>query len=176
MVNGSFVFGMDSDDASVFDRTVSWAIEQGIETATFHILTPYPSTRLYQRMAADGRLLHSDWDRYDTRHVVFRPAKLTPAELEEGYWRAYRDFYRWGSILRGAWTKPALRGRVRHAAYAGGWKKFEPLWDLAIRAKRVGRALPLLEAVLDASDKRADLGKVAGQIGLEPATSPRSTG
>jgi radical SAM superfamily enzyme YgiQ (UPF0313 family) len=176
MVNGSFVFGMDSDDASVFDRTVSWAVEQGIETATFHILTPYPSTRLYQRMAADGRLLHSDWDRYDTRHVVFQPARLTPAELEDGYWRAYRDFYRWGSILRGAWSKPSLRGRVRHAAYAGGWKKFEPLWDLAIRAKRVGRALPLLEAVLNAGAKSADLGEVAGQIGLEPATSPRSTG
>src|SRR5437870_11532771 len=35
MVNGSFVFGMDEDDETVFDRTVAWAIEQGIETATF---------------------------------------------------------------------------------------------------------------------------------------------
>ena len=42
MINGSFVFGMDGDDASVFERTVEWAIEHGIETATFHILTPYP--------------------------------------------------------------------------------------------------------------------------------------
>src|SRR5690349_577547 len=50
MVNGSFVFGLDHDDETVFDRTVSWAIEQGIETATFHILTPYPDTELRQRM------------------------------------------------------------------------------------------------------------------------------
>jgi len=148
MVNGSFVFGMDSDDPSVFERTVGWAVGQGIETATFHILTPYPGTRLYQRMAAAGRLLHSDWDRYDTRHVVYQPARLTPRQLEDGYWRAYRDFYRWGSILRGAGTKPTLRGKARHVAYAGGWKKFEPAWDLAIRAKRAGQALPLLEAVL----------------------------
>lgn len=42
MINGSFVFGMDGDDDSVFGRTVEWAIEQGIETATFHVLTPYP--------------------------------------------------------------------------------------------------------------------------------------
>ena len=42
IVNGSFVFGMDDDDAGVFDRTVDWAVAQGIETATFHILTPYP--------------------------------------------------------------------------------------------------------------------------------------
>jgi radical SAM superfamily enzyme YgiQ (UPF0313 family) len=148
MVNGSFVFGMDSDDSSVFDRTVSWAVEQGIETATFHILTPYPSTRLYQRMAAAGRLLHSDWDRYDTRHVVYQPARLSPTELEDGYWRAYQDFYRWGSILRGASTKDSLRGRLRHTAYAAGWKKFEPLWDLVIRAKRIGSTLPVLEAIL----------------------------
>src|SRR2546425_2954369 len=71
MVNGSFVFGMDEDDPSVFDRTVGWAIDQGIETATFHILTPYPGTALYGRMEAEGRLLHQDWDLYDTRHVVF---------------------------------------------------------------------------------------------------------
>ena len=54
MVNGSFVFGMDDDGPDVFDRTVDWAISQGIETATFHILTPYPDTALYERMAAAG--------------------------------------------------------------------------------------------------------------------------
>src|SRR5205814_4475225 len=47
MINGSFVFGMDGDDESVFDRTVEWAINNGIETATFHILTPYPGTALH---------------------------------------------------------------------------------------------------------------------------------
>src|SRR5579859_2216904 len=81
MVNGSFVFGMDHDGPDVFERTVDWAIGQGIETATFHILTPYPDTALYQRMAAQDRLVHRNWDLYDTRHVVFRPACLEPAEL-----------------------------------------------------------------------------------------------
>ncbi|GIK43637.1 MAG: B12-binding domain-containing radical SAM protein [Chloroflexota bacterium] len=148
MINGSFVFGMDGDDESVFERTVEWAISQGIETATFHILTPYPGTALYQRMAAQGRLFHSNWDLYDTRHVVYRPAKLTPETLEAGYWRAYCDFYRWSAIFAGAATKPDLTGRLRHVAYAGGWKKFEPLWDWVIRAKRVTRMLPALEAIL----------------------------
>jgi len=149
MVNGSFVFGMDRDDTTVFSRTIDWAISQGIETATFHILTPYPTTALYQRMAAEGRLFHSNWEQYDTRHCVFRPALLEPEELEEGYWQAYEDFYRWGSILRGAWTKLSLNRRLRHLAYAAAWKKFEPLWDLIIRAKQVNRVLPFLEFVLD---------------------------
>src|ERR1700704_1489189 len=56
MINGSFVFGMDADDGSVFERTVEWAVDQGIETATFHILTPYPGTALYGRLAAQGRI------------------------------------------------------------------------------------------------------------------------
>ena len=148
MVNGSFVFGMDHDAASVFDRTVGWAIEQGIETATFHILTPYPGTALYARMQAAGRMTTYDWDRYDTRHVVYRPRQMTPAELEAGYWRAYRDFYRWGSIFKGAATKPALTGQLRHVAYAGGWKKLEPFWDWVLRARRVNQLLPVLEGVL----------------------------
>jgi len=148
MVNGSFVFGMDGDDASVFDRTVDWAVRQGIETATFHVLTPYPGTALHARMQRDGRILHDDWDRYDTRHAVFRPARLTPRELEAGYWRAYGRFYEWRSILRGASTKDTLAGALRHAAYAGGWKKLEPLWDLVIRARRASSMLPVLETVL----------------------------
>src|SRR5690606_5755251 len=148
MVNGSFVFGMDHDGETVFDRTVAWAIEQGIETATFHILTPYPGTALHARMQADGRITSRDWDRYDTRHVVYRPARMTPETLERGYWRAYRDFYRWGAIFQGASTKATAFGRLRHLAYAGGWKKFEPMWDWVIRARRVNQLLPMLESVL----------------------------
>jgi radical SAM superfamily enzyme YgiQ (UPF0313 family) len=148
MVNGSFVFGMDDDGPDVFDRTVDWAVSQGIETATFHILTPYPDTALYERMAAEDRILHHDWDRYDTRQVVFRPARMNSETLESGYWRAYKDFYRWGSILAGASAKDTFRGKMRHLAYAAGWKKFEPLWDLAIRSRQTVHALPVLEAIL----------------------------
>ncbi len=153
MVNGSFVFGMDGDDPTVFDRTVDWAISQGIETATFHILTPYPDTALYSRMQQENRLLHSNWDLYDTRHVVYRPTKLSAQQLEAGYWQAYRDFYRWGSIFKGANTKDEWMDKVRHMAYAGGWKKFEPMWGLMIRAKRASYMLPVLEGVLSAFGK-----------------------
>ena len=174
MVNASFVFGMDHDDPDVFDRTVAWAIDQGIETATFHIMTPYPGTGLYRQLAGENRIVHSDWDLYDTRHVVFRPLGTTADQLERGYWRAYKDFYRWASILRGATTKPDPRDQLRHIAYAGGWKKLEPLWDLAIRSRRVLHALPLLEQVLAAFGRRP-----ANQAPPNPqrhSTHERSTG
>ena len=107
MVNASFVFGMDHDDETVFDRTVEWAIGQGIETATFHILTPYPGTASTSASMASGRITTHDWDRYDTRHGL-SPGQMTAETLEAGYWRAYRDFYRWGSIFRGAATRETL--------------------------------------------------------------------
>jgi radical SAM superfamily enzyme YgiQ (UPF0313 family) len=154
MVNGSFVFGMDEDDESVFDRTVDWAVSQGVETATFHILTPYPGTALHQRTHQDGRLLHSDWDLYDTRHAVFQPKRMTVRQLEAGYWNAYKNFYRWRSILQGSLAKDTASSRLRHIAYAAGWKKFEPLWGFIIRMRRVTMMLPMLETVLGEFGKR----------------------
>lgn len=148
MINGSFVFGMDHDDGEVFERTVEWAIRNGITTATFHIQTPYPGTRLYRRMAAEGRITTRNWDLYDTRHVVYRPARLTPAALKAGYDRAYRDFYRWRNIMGGALSHGTAKHKAKHFFYAAGWKKFEPLWDLVIRARRLDGMTPLLEAVL----------------------------
>jgi radical SAM superfamily enzyme YgiQ (UPF0313 family) len=158
MINGSFVFGMDRDDESVFDRTVEWAIRHGIETATFHVLTPYPGTALHRRFSDQGRVTSDNWDLYDTRHAVFRPARMSAETLESGYRRAYRDFYTWGSIIRSASTHETIASCLRHAAYTAGWKKFEPLWDWVIRAKRVSATLPLLEAILSARGPRDSTG------------------
>ncbi len=162
MVNASFVFGMDQDDETVFDRTVEWAIRQGIETATFHILTPYPGTALHARLLAAGRITTRNWDLYDTRHAVIRPANMDASVLEAGYWRAYREFYRWGSILRSAFSRPGLPGRLRHLAYTGGWKKFEPFWEFIIRSGQVARFLPLLETILEGAASRPASPRKAG--------------
>lgn len=166
MVNGSFVFGMDHDGPDVFDRTVDWAIRQGIETSTYHILTPYPSTALYDRMAGEARLLHSNWDLYDTRHTVFQPARLTPMELEAGYWRAYREFYRWSSIFQGARAHDTLLGGARHFLYAAGWKKFERAWDYVIRLRQIAQMRPALESLL------SGFGKLASWRGNVPEARP----
>jgi radical SAM superfamily enzyme YgiQ (UPF0313 family) len=148
MINASLIFGMDCDDCSVFDRTVEWAVEHGIETATFHILTPYPGTRLYKRMESQGRLLTKNWDQYDTRHAVFQPASMTLQELEDGYWKSYEDFYSWSSVFRSSFSKRTAAERVRHLIYTAGWKKFEQFWRIIIKAKQVKKMLPLLEKTL----------------------------
>jgi radical SAM superfamily enzyme YgiQ (UPF0313 family) len=148
MINGSFVFGLDGDDRDVFPRTVDWAIKAGITTATFHILTPYPGTALFTEMAAQNRIATRNWDIYDTRHVVYHPARLAPDELKRGYDWAYKSFYRWGSILKAASAHTTTKHKLKHFFYSAGWKKFERAWDLVIRIKQLSQMRPVLEAVL----------------------------
>ncbi len=123
-------------------------LKQGIETATFHILTPYPGTDLYHRLNRSGRIFHNNWNLYDTRHVVFKPYGMGADALERGYRKAYNDFYNWGSILRSADTKRSLQEKIRHIAYTGGWKKFEGLWGRIIKLKKIHTMRPVLESVL----------------------------
>jgi radical SAM superfamily enzyme YgiQ (UPF0313 family) len=168
MINGSFVFGMDDDGPDVFDRTVDWAVRNGITTSTFHIQTPYPGTRLYQAMAAADRITDHNWDKYDTRHVVYQPAILTPEQLKAGYDRAYREFYSWKNITMGSMAHDSLKHQGKHFFYAAGWKKFEPLWDMVIKTKRLAHMTPLLETVLSkVSKRRVEQTQMVKQPGLE---------
>jgi len=148
MINGSFVFGLDEDDKDVFRRTVDWGVKNGLTTATYHILTPYPGTRLFKQMEADNRLLHRQWDLYDTREVVYKTVGLSAAELKAGYEWAYKSFYSWSNIAKASIQHDNLKHMLKHFAYSGGWKKFEPAWNFLIKTQVLNKTLPVLEAVL----------------------------
>lgn len=96
---GSFIFGLDNDDPSVFRRTLDFILKTGIAAAQFHILTPFPGTRLYTRMEEGGRITDRDWSKYHTSEVVFQPAKMTVRELQDGYNWIFRQTYSSRSIL-----------------------------------------------------------------------------
>ncbi|MCM0083832.1 B12-binding domain-containing radical SAM protein [Geomonas sp. Red32] len=167
-INGSFVFGLDDDGPDVFRRTASWAIERGITTATFHILTPYPGTGLFQSLNDQGRITSRDWDLYDTRHVVYQPKGMSAQELKDGYDWAYREFYSWGSILEGAGSHLEFANRLRHVLYAGGWKRFEPLWNFLIKSKALFSMRGVLESILSsAQSARGEADSQDGKLSLD---------
>lgn len=130
-VSASFVFGFDHDRPDVFERTVFWVEQNRIECATFHILTPYPGTPLFRRMEAEGRLLHRNWDLYDTAHTVFRPRHMTPEQLEEGYAWCYEQLFSLSSI----WTRrpESLLQVPGYLAMALLYKRANRLWPFLIR-------------------------------------------
>ncbi|WP_435018621.1 B12-binding domain-containing radical SAM protein [Tundrisphaera sp. TA3] len=143
-VNGSFVLGFDHDRADIFERTVRWVEENRLECATFHILTPYPGTPLFARMEAEGRILHRDWGKYDTGHVVFRPNHLTAEQLAEGYAWCYRRLFSHASIWR---RRPRdWRAVPAYLAMSYLYKRSNRLWEFLIRHRLTARAWrPLVE-------------------------------
>jgi len=148
MINGSFVFGLDDDNTDVFKRTVDWGVKNSITTSTYHVLTPSPGTKLFKDMESQGRILTRNWDLYDTRNVVYKTANLTAQELKDGYDWAYKEFYTWENILKASLNHDTLKHQAKHLMYAGGWKKFEPLWNFLIKTKGLNNMLPILESIL----------------------------
>ena len=143
-VNGSFVLGFDHDEPDVFERTVEWIEANRLECATFHILTPYPGTPLFRQLEAEGRILHRDWDRYDTAHVVFEPKHMSCEQLDAGYARCYEKLFSHRSIWR---RRPADANAV--LAYLGMsylYKRSNRFWHLLIKHRLTGAIWhPLIE-------------------------------
>lgn len=173
MINGSFVFGLDSDNQDVFKRTVEWGVENAITTATYHILTPYPGTRLYQAMLDSGRILTSDWDFYDTRHVVYQTKNMSAKQLEDGYHWAYHEFYKWQNVFKASLSHDTITHKLKHLFYTGGWKKFEEIWGVIIKIGGLRQMLPLLELLLcevkhqDIPSNQACKGKTENQESVD---------
>ena len=100
-MQAGIVFGFDNDTDAIFDETLDFLEAAGVQNATFNILTPYPGTKLFQRLEAEGRILTRDWNKYNGREdVVFQPRNMSPDTLLEGYRRANRRFYSAESITR----------------------------------------------------------------------------
>lgn len=100
-VQAGIVFGFDSDTPAIFDDTIDFLEANGVQNATFNILTPFPGTRLFQRMQAEGRILNYDWRKYNSRaDVVFQPKQMSSEELLAGFQRAVRRFYSLDSIRK----------------------------------------------------------------------------
>jgi radical SAM superfamily enzyme YgiQ (UPF0313 family) len=103
---GSFIVGLDEDDTTVFEKTFDFIMENNIDAAQFHILTPFPGTSLYQTMETDGRIIDRDWSKYHTGEVIFRPQNMTIDELQKGYWWIFRKTYTLRNIIKRSIRSP----------------------------------------------------------------------
>jgi radical SAM superfamily enzyme YgiQ (UPF0313 family) len=166
-VNGSFVLGFDHDQKDVFCRTAEWIEENRLECATFHILTPYPATPLFRQMESQQRLLHRNWDLYDTAHSVFQPKNMSPEELEEGYAWIYRRLFSHASIWR---RRPEdWRAVAPYVAMSYLYKRSNRFWRFLIRNHLVHAVWrPLVELTRRRHvqfRKRLEGGKGLGGVG-----------
>ena len=98
--HASIILGFDDDTEAVFPETLEFLNRNGIGTTTFHIMTPFPGTGLFNDMDKAGRILTKDWKHYHWDTVVFQPKNLTPDQLFEGFIWTKKEFSKFGNIVR----------------------------------------------------------------------------
>jgi radical SAM superfamily enzyme YgiQ (UPF0313 family) len=104
-VCGCFILGLDADTPQIFDTLAEFIERSGLLEVQITALTPFPGTRLYDRLLAEGRLLHPGaWDRCTLFDVNYRPLRMSVDRLEEGLMRLWRE----------TWSAQALGRRKRH--------------------------------------------------------------
>jgi radical SAM superfamily enzyme YgiQ (UPF0313 family) len=119
---GSFVFGFDYENKDVFEQTLEFVMRCRMDVVQTRILTPYPGTRLYERLSGEGRLFERDWwlRGYPPDTLLFRPKGMTADELISGYARLNRQTYSLGAMMkRFLGMSPWKRTLLGCQAYAG---------------------------------------------------------
>ena len=110
-VYGSFVFGYDHDTPAVFDQFLEFANRNTLDGAFLPVLTPFPGTRIHQRLKAEGRVLTEDWRKYDMATVVYQPRNMSIEELQAGFWQVNKGFYSLSSSFKRLFMPGSLTRR-----------------------------------------------------------------
>lgn len=100
LVEGSFIFGLDSDTKDIFDETLEFVFKSKMALANFSILTPYPGTRLQKRLIEENRIITYNWRLYDCGHAVFKPKNMSVERLQEGLDYCWYKFYSYKNIFK----------------------------------------------------------------------------
>jgi radical SAM superfamily enzyme YgiQ (UPF0313 family) len=119
-VLGAFIFGIETDTVQSVRKRCMYILNSPVDVTQASVMTPLPGTRLYDRIKSEGRIIcqdfPSDWQRFHFTGVVFRPALMTPEELETARNKAYRKItrkmhLRW-RFLRTWWNTRSFRSAV----------------------------------------------------------------
>jgi radical SAM superfamily enzyme YgiQ (UPF0313 family) len=172
---GSFVFGFDTDDVEVFDRTVEFGVQMQLTMALFAMLTPYPGTKLYKRLLAEGRLTKPQWwleGDHDAGSPYYVPKTMTREALREGWQRAWQRFYSPGSI----WKRWTVRQRSSWIQTLG----YLPLNIMQNRLAKykIGRGNQRFRSASDFDPMSTVMNALASEVGpitpqSDDATAPR---
>lgn len=129
LVQGCFAFGGDGEDKSVFEQTVEIIQKVKIDLPRFSILTPFPRTQLYAQLEEEGRIIERNWAMYDVEHCVFKPAKMTKEELEDGITWAWKETYKMQNISQRLFHKKnslwlSYPTNMGYRGYAAKYEKY----------------------------------------------------
>jgi len=99
LVDGGIIFGFDTDTPDIFDRTIEVVKRVKIDSVAVNILIPYPGTEFYRKFEREGRIICTDYSKYTGGAVIVRPKNMTVEQLQAGYNRFTKDYYRMMEIV-----------------------------------------------------------------------------
>lgn len=140
---GCFIMGLDGQGEEAFRATEEF-INRYVDVPQISILTPFPGTALYSSMESSRRILSRDWSMYDISHVVIRPDRMTPAELEDNYSKMLGRVYSWKNMIARA-TRYAMRVTRNGMPAFGVASRFSSVFAPGVVYRslyRVNRGLP----------------------------------
>ena len=156
LVEGNFICGLDCDGPESFEQVFEFYRRSSLDLIIIDILTPYPNTSLYYNMLRDRRIIDTDWEHYDYRHVVFRPKKMTEDQLIDGFNELYKNLYSMSTVsrkLKGVYTLGGLSMQsVGFTAY-NLWSMF----DRRRKERALNRNKDYVKALIDAQQPRLAL-------------------
>lgn len=97
-IQGYFIFGFDTDTIDSFQHTYDFIMRNRIEFPVFTIATPFPGTPWYEEMKL--RIVQHDWNKYDTFHYMYEPARIGRDEFLKAFIKVQREIYSWPNILK----------------------------------------------------------------------------
>jgi radical SAM superfamily enzyme YgiQ (UPF0313 family) len=90
----SFIFGMDGDRPGTADRVLDTVRTWPPGLPVYGLLTPYPGTPLYDKLAAAGRLTRPrHWMEFKPFHMAFDPAGMNAEAARQEVARAWTSSY-----------------------------------------------------------------------------------
>jgi radical SAM superfamily enzyme YgiQ (UPF0313 family) len=98
---GAMMFGFEEDTKeSLFKNTLEVVEKMGLTLLQNHIFTPYPHLDCFKKLDEENRIITKEAKYYNGYTLVHEPAKILPADLQEGFINLRKRFYSWRSILK----------------------------------------------------------------------------
>ena len=139
IIYAGFIVGFDSDGPDVFEKQFQFISQSNIAQAAIGTLSAIPTTPLYNRLKAEGRL------RSDQPICNFQPKQITFDELRDGYFdltaKTYTAEEYFGRIERNILSSPTLRNQQLKRTRSSVLDSFKHQAFSAILIWRLARAL-----------------------------------
>jgi radical SAM superfamily enzyme YgiQ (UPF0313 family) len=101
-MQGNIICGLDCDGPDSFEHIYDFSQKTKMNSILVNLLTPYPTTKLFEQMQAEGRIFDTNWEHYDYHHLVYHPKNMTENQLIDGYLELYRSVSNGAFVLKDA--------------------------------------------------------------------------